>query len=303
MRLNGFDLNQLVCLDALLRERNVSRAAEQVHLSQSAMSWSLAQLREFFDDPLLVRSGRNLVLTPFANTLIAPVRELLGAAQGFLARTPDGPQQDAARVLKIVASDYIVSAGLARVLQHSTERFPHLRIELLPLTMASAALLANGEIDLLFAGQALDVGVPPNETVFEDRFACLVCGDRGLVSLSTDAYLAARHIVLRYFEHQMTFEDEEALRRQGAARERQISVWSHALVPPLLCGTDRIATVAERSARDMTAHWPLRVLPFPFPHDPVRIYAYWHSSRNEDPILLDCLAAFRALMKGENVPD
>ncbi|MEM7408341.1 MAG: LysR family transcriptional regulator [Pseudomonadota bacterium] len=284
MRLNGFDLNQLVCLDALLRERNVSRAAETVHLSQSAMSWILAQLRDYFGDPLLVRSGRTLVLTPFAMTLVAPVAELLRSAQGLLASTPSEMQHQAERVLRVVASDYVLTAGLAAAVQQATVASSNLRIELLPLTMAAPRLLANGEIDLLFAGQALDVGKPPDQLAFEDQFTCVVCSRRGPrgKTLTPKSYLARRHIVLRYFEHQLTFEDEEALRRQGIARERRVSVWSHALVPSLLAGTDMIATVAERAAFEMVARWPLRKLAFPFSQDPIRTYAYWHGSRQGD---------------------
>lgn len=302
MRLNGFDLNHLVCLDTLLRECNVSRAAEKVHLSQSAMSWVLAQLRDYFDDPLLVRSGRRLVLTPFASTLVGPVGDLVANAQGFLSRTPNLAHRDTERVLRIVASDYVVIAGLARAVQALMVRFPKLRIELLPLTIASSRLVVNGEVDLLFAGQALDVGVPPDETVLEDRFVCVVCDTHGprAKTLSAERYLSGQHVVLRYFEHQMTFEDEEALRRSGVARKRQVSVWSHSLVPPLVCGTPMIATVAERAALDMVQRWPLRVLPFPFSHDPVRVYAYWHSSRSQDHILHACVATFRDLAKTDN---
>jgi DNA-binding transcriptional LysR family regulator len=175
MRLNGFDLNQLICLEALLREQSVSRAAEKVHLSQSAVSWVLAQLRDYFDDPLLVRSGRKLVLTPFARSLIGPVSELIGQPHALTARTPHHSLEQVERELKIVASDYIMTAGLAAAIQKSHETMPNLKFEVLPLSTASARMLALGEIDLLCAGQALDAGLPPNELLFEDRFTCLAC--------------------------------------------------------------------------------------------------------------------------------
>ncbi len=83
MRFNRFDLNLLVVLDALLTERNITRAGEKVFLSQSATSGALARLREYFDDPLLVQVGRKMVLTPLGESLIIPVRELLMKIQAI----------------------------------------------------------------------------------------------------------------------------------------------------------------------------------------------------------------------------
>ena len=83
MNLRNVDLNLLVILDALLMERNVSRAGERIGLSQSAMSAALARLREVFHDPLLVRVGRDLALTRNAEDLIVPLRESLGKVEQF----------------------------------------------------------------------------------------------------------------------------------------------------------------------------------------------------------------------------
>ncbi len=84
MQLNRFDLNLLIALDALLQEKNVTRAAERVFLSQPAMSASLQKLRDYFQDPLLVRVGRDMELTPKALSLVHPVREALLKVQQTL---------------------------------------------------------------------------------------------------------------------------------------------------------------------------------------------------------------------------
>ena len=77
MNLQGFDLNLLVALDALLTERNVTRAGRRMNLSQSAMSGALGRLRGFFQDELLVVVGRRMVLTPLAQDLVQPLRDVL----------------------------------------------------------------------------------------------------------------------------------------------------------------------------------------------------------------------------------
>lgn len=299
MRLNGFDLNQVVCLEALLAERSVSRAAERVHLSQSAMSWVLAQLREQFHDPLLVRSGRHLVLTPFAKMLVGPVSDLLARAHSLTALSPDQEPADIDRELKIVASDYSIMACLGEAMKRAAEQMPKLRFDVLPLTSHSALALAAGEVDLLCAGQALDVGRPPSELLFEDTFACLVCATHRprTRQLTTEQYLARSHVVLRYFEHRMSFEDEEALRRMGRKRTQQMAVWSTAVMPQLIIGTSLVATLPLRAAKTLAEHWPVRVLPFPLAQEPARSYAYWHASRDDDPVLARFVGLVREVVK------
>jgi LysR family nod box-dependent transcriptional activator len=84
MDLHLFDLNLLVALDALLAERNVTRAGNRLNLSQSAMSGALARLRHYFRDDLLVQAGRQMMLTPVAEGLVEPVRDILLRVRGTL---------------------------------------------------------------------------------------------------------------------------------------------------------------------------------------------------------------------------
>ncbi|HVV92743.1 MAG TPA: LysR family transcriptional regulator, partial [Hyphomicrobiales bacterium] len=88
MNLRSVDLNLLVVLDALLTERNVSRAGRRIGLSQPAVSAALGRLRALFGDPLLVRAGRGLVLTRGAEDLIGPVREILAHIEQTLVERP-----------------------------------------------------------------------------------------------------------------------------------------------------------------------------------------------------------------------
>lgn len=295
MRLNRFDLNQIVCLDALLTECNVSRAAERVHLSQSAMSAVLARLRSHFDDPLLVRSGRTLVPTPFARSLVGPVGELLSRAHALTALVPDQAPGEIDRELRVVASDYIMEAFLAASIQRACASMPNLRFDVLPLTSQSAQSLNAGEIDLLFAGQAFDAGRPPNEKLFEDKFVCLASPEYAPPDgvLTPSEYIARRHVVVRYFEYQMTFGDEEALRHAGLNRMRQVAVWSHSLVPQLICGTPMIGTAASRAVVQIADRWRITIFPFPLEQESMRVYAYWHSSRDEDSVIRDFMEIAR----------
>ena len=181
---------------------------------------------------------------------------------------------------------------------------PNLRFDVLPLSERSAGLMNRGEIDLMLAGQALEVSSPPNAVLCEDIYACLVSTDHDLPDqvMNAEVYFSRRHVVVRYFESQLTFADEDALRRQGLRRPRQIAVWSHALVPQLISGTSMIATVPWRIARQFCERWPLKIYPFPFASEPMRVFAYWHPSREQDPVLTHMMALVRDVLSESPEP-
>src|SRR5471032_1661194 len=116
MRFNRLDLNLLVALDALLDERKITRAAERLSLSQSAISGMLARLREYFDDELLVPVGRNLELTPLARELVTPVRNVLLQIQTVVAINPEFDPATASRHFKIASSDYVIGIFLRKAI-------------------------------------------------------------------------------------------------------------------------------------------------------------------------------------------
>ncbi len=141
---------------------------------------------------------------------------------------------------------------------------PNLRFDVLPLTSGSGQALSVGEVDLLCAGEAFEVEQAPNEVLFDDIFVCLACEETGPEEpFDAEAYLSGRHVVVRYFENRMTFEDEAFFWREGLKRTHQIAFWSYALIPQLICGTPRIATIRRRIAERMATQWPVKILPFP----------------------------------------
>src|SRR4051812_29891062 len=107
MKLGQVDLNLLVVLDALLREQNVTRASERLHMTQPATSTALARLRKVLGDPLLVKQGRHMQLTPRAEALIDPVRSVLATIEQTIVRPPEFSPAHDSRVFSVMASDYI----------------------------------------------------------------------------------------------------------------------------------------------------------------------------------------------------
>ncbi|HEY0802029.1 MAG TPA: LysR family transcriptional regulator, partial [Steroidobacteraceae bacterium] len=148
MRLKRFDLNLLIALDALLHEKNVTRAGERVYLSQPAMSVALAKLREYFNDPLLVRVGRDLELTARGLALVEPVRDMLMHAQVVLGTQPHFDACSAQRLFAIMVPDFVVPWLMPRVLQRLLQWAPGLRIRTENWSASGPVRLVNGEIDL-----------------------------------------------------------------------------------------------------------------------------------------------------------
>ncbi|MEK1907783.1 MAG: LysR family transcriptional regulator, partial [Pseudomonas sp.] len=150
MNISTFDLNLLRVLDALLRERNVSRAAERLSLSQPAVSNALSRLRDQLDDPLLVRVGRTMQPTPRALALEMPIRDALQHIEQSLS---DGAPFDPARSrqrFRIAVTDYVELILMPRLLRQLAELAPGLQIDIQHLSPSLPAdALDKGELDLV----------------------------------------------------------------------------------------------------------------------------------------------------------
>ena len=145
------DLNLLVTLDTLLAERNVTRAAERLNLSQPSVSVQLAKLREVFGDPLLVPAQRGMRPTARADELREPLREALESLGRAVAPTGPFDPAEATITWRVAAADYAESAILLPALARLRAEAPNTRlavVEAVPSRMARQ--LEHGEIDLFF---------------------------------------------------------------------------------------------------------------------------------------------------------
>jgi DNA-binding transcriptional LysR family regulator len=178
--LRNVDLNLLVPLHALLTERSVTRAAERILVGQSAMSTSLAKLRRILGDPLLVKDGRRMVLTPLAESLVEQVGELMTDISSVLgAGTSFDPVTDH-RSFTVIGSDYVMQVLLGPFLREMSRTAPNVRLTILPLRSGHIDALRQGHHDLLLwpadiAG--VDVSTLSSSTLFTDRFVGVVAED------------------------------------------------------------------------------------------------------------------------------
>jgi LysR family transcriptional regulator, nod-box dependent transcriptional activator len=288
VRFNRLDLNQLVCLDALFEERNVTRAGERVFLSQSAMSCSLARLREYFKDDLFVPVGRAMALTPLAQNLAKPVRDLLLQVQAITSAKPAFEPLHYEGKVKVLASDYIAAVFLPEVIRRASREAPGMRFDIRQMNVRHDKELDSGEVDLAVIPSALAASDHPNEELFSDFFSCLVCKDNEQFrdGLSLPQYLAAGHVTTEWGAGRLVTLDEYFAKNAGHARRIEVVAPTFTLVPLLVIGTRRVATLMTRLAEQMAERWPVRVLPSPLAFPPFTEVVQWHKYRNHDPALI-----------------
>ena len=197
-RLSGLNLNALVALDALLNERNVTRAAKRIGITQPAMSQSLARLRELFDDPLLVRKGRSMVLTPRAEAMLLPLSDALLSVERALQLGMGFDASTSTRIFKIALTDLGVTMVLPSVLQVIGREAPGIRVQVEPLSdMSLSDKLSSGEVDLVIAVYLGSSGGLRTEPLLEEDYVCLVRRGHSLARrkrLRLEDYEAHGHI-------------------------------------------------------------------------------------------------------------
>ncbi|MFG2799940.1 LysR family transcriptional regulator [Streptomyces pseudovenezuelae] len=286
MKLGQVDLNLLVVLDALLRERNVTRAAERLHMSQPATSTALARLRKTLDDPLLVRHGRELQLTPRAEALIVPVREVLATIEQTIVRPPRFDPANDVRTFSMIASDYAGMIVARPLLARIGALAPNLRLDFAALSVPFVQALERDEVDLaILPEQLADPGRLLNCSsmpVFVDRFVGAVWSGHPLASGQLTAEALARHPYLAYAPSGGVSLVEEDLDEAEIPRRVEATAGSFTTMPFLLAGTDLVTFIPERLGRQVAAAADIALLEVTFELRRVRQSAYWHSRRDSD---------------------
>lgn len=290
MRFNKLDLNLLVALDAMLSLKSVSRAAEQLNLSQSAMSNALARLRAHFDDNLLVQVGRKMELTPRAEGLQDAVRDVLVRVDTTLSAKPEFVPARSDREFRIFVSDYSMVTLMPHLLALAALASHTVRFNFLSQQNQPQRLLERGEADLLVIPQIYCSPDHPTDQLLDEDFCCIVWQDGQLASrerspggrLTLEAYRGAGHVVFQPPGAAPSFEGT-AMQSQGITRRVEVTTFSFVGALSLVVGTDRVATVHRRLAAYGCQFLPLKVLEPPVVLPQMTQVMQWHKYRTNDP--------------------
>ncbi|MEX1221341.1 MAG: LysR family transcriptional regulator [Idiomarina sp.] len=193
--IKDIDLNLLVYLDVLLRERNVTKAAAQLNITQPAMSNGLKRLRTLLNDPILVRTSEGMIPTEWALAMQEQVRHILYSVEEMVQPAREFESQSSDRVFRIMASDYAASTLMPRLLTALKQQAPQVTLDIMTPSDISFHDVENGKVDI--AINRFDK-LPQSfhqKSIWEDDFSCLIRRDHPLLeNFTLDNYLKAEHV-------------------------------------------------------------------------------------------------------------
>ncbi|OOR87716.1 LysR family transcriptional regulator [Moraxella caviae] len=261
MNLQKVDLNLLVYLDVLLREKNVTRAAEQLGITQPAMSNILRRLRSLFNDPLLVRSSEGMTPTERAFELQPRIREILSDVATLLEPRTEFRPYSTSRVFRIMTSDYAEATLVPRLVKALRSEAPNVILDFLTPSDVSYRDMEQGRVDLAI-NRFNEIPQSFHQVlVWRDTFSCLLSAESPYVGrFNLKNYLKAQHVWVSKTGMGVGFgvnpeksgglgSIDQALQRLG--QKRQISVFTrHYQMPAMLTANkDLIATLPTRVAK------------------------------------------------------
>ncbi|SEQ72661.1 transcriptional regulator, LysR family [Amphritea atlantica] len=263
MNLDRIDLNLLVYLDVLLRERNVTRSASLLGITQPAMSNGLRRLRETLGDPLLVRTSEGMAPTERAQALQPLLRQILSSVEQVIEPSSSFDASTSDRVFRIMTSDYGESTLLPRLLNRLRKQAPNVVLDIMTPSDMSFTEVEQGLVDLVINRFDTMPQAFHQKTLWTDGFSCLFAVDNPIShNFCLETYLQARHVWVSKTGMGagmgLTPKDikrlgwvDEALEKEG--HQRQITVFTRHYQSAVLMAQQKglVATVPTRAA---TAH-------------------------------------------------
>lgn len=303
--LGRLDLNLLVTFEVLMAEQNVTRAAVRLARSQSAVSHSLARMREQVGDPLMVKIGGRMVTTPFAERLIEDVKPILRSIQRVLAPPQPFDPASSTRTFRLAISDFAPSL-FARVMARVQSEAPGVVLDWVGVEAQTALAAADGQVDvaLLLSNVTLPEGLQWTETA-KVGWATFAQKDHpAIASWGAAAWTRWPHVIVQVGNSLQSPVHEAAT---TAARKRKIAVrvLNFSAVAPLLERTHLLATLPSTVMHGALERYGLRALPTPFPVKPLSHRFIWSTRFAGDPgnrwirtILAQC---FAEILQGSEV--
>jgi LysR family transcriptional regulator, nod-box dependent transcriptional activator len=286
MRFGHLDLNLLVALDALLTERSITLAGQQLHLSQSAVSAALGRLRDYFGDELLVQAGRRMVPTAVGAELAGPVRKILIEIQATVATRPAFDPASSDRRFSLMMSDYVALVLMVDVVERVAQLAPGISFELIHNNvLAPVEHLDHADIDLLIMPSDMVPGGHSRESLFVDDYVCIAWAENSDVGdeVSLEAYLKAGHVILQWSRGRTPNLDEFVLSKMGFARRIEVIAMNFGMLPNFVVGTRRLATVQRRLAALYVKTMPLKILDAPLDLPVLDETVWWNAAFDQDP--------------------
>lgn len=284
MRFKGLDLNLLITLEALLTERNVSKAARRLNLTQPAISAALRRLRSYFQDEILIPHGKRMLPTALAMSLTPALKEVMEGLDQFVVASTAFEPRRSHRQFKIMASDFITTCVIAPLQPAIAQDAPNIGLHILNPSNGVVELFVQGEVDLMIVPEERLTAGHPSEQLFEDRQVVVGWNQNPALQkpLTKEIFMSCGHVDVEFGREQDSSALERKLQTMGRYRRIEIMTPSFSAIPYMLPGTMRLAIVSERLALMLARSLPLKIVAMPFDFPVVRQMIQFHQTRALD---------------------
>lgn len=281
--LRGIDLNLLVVLDALLEEKNVTKAASRLGMSQPAASRALSRLRALFEDRLLTDGQSGYVLSTRAEEIRPALRRTLAGIGDMLAATPFDPATATGQV-RLVTPDLHAASLVPVLLERLSREAPALDLDIHPIGTTVMDMLENDTVD---AAVGVIDDAPPGikrRRLYEDSFVTLMCADHpdATAPLTLDRFLGLGHIVVSVTGVGPAPVDE-ALAGKGLRRRVHVRVPSFLAAVEIAARSDLVMTLPSSLARTAAGMSRFAALSPPVDLGSFTMSLVWHARHQDEP--------------------
>ena len=287
MALNRPDLNLLHVFDTIYREGSLTRAAKALHLTQPAISHSLARLRDHFNDPLFTRQGNQMGPTPLARRFLESMRPGLNQIQSAVNQFHDFDPASQRKTYALGLRDVLESTFLPQLISKLAP-YPDMEVQSQRVARRDMETqLAAGKLDF-----AIDVLLPvsnqtSHELLRQDRLVVLARKGHPVIAQGLDmaSYLEARHILVSSRAEGPGIEDFE-LSRHGAQRTIRLRCQHYYAACRVVESSDLLLTMPETYARIIAQNTDIEVLAPPVEMPSIDVHLYWHKAYEQEPALV-----------------
>jgi len=280
MQLSKIDLNLFIVFDVIYRERNLTKAAEVLHITQPAVSNSLSRLRKSFDDRLFIRQSGNMIPTPLAENIIERVRLALGKLESSLTEFDDFDPETSTKKFSIAMNDTSESYLLPLLMTYLEIYAPNMSVESYAVQRNDLTReFAAGQLDFALDVPLVNDPLLTNELLGQDRFVCVARKNHPQIhgSLSLEQYLSLPHIHISSRRKGQGYIDMH-LNRIGLQRNIRLRVQHSRAAPPIASKTDMLLTIPETLSHEHD----LQVFDVPFELPKLDWHLYWPTNYTND---------------------
>lgn len=280
-KLRQLDLNLLIALDVLIEEASVSKAAERLNMSQSTMSYSLKKLRTILDDDILIRTSRQMEVTPYARQISDRIRQILSEIQSTFLEKEEFDPAAADETFIVATSDFVeTTIGIDLLDELAYVSGIKIRISSLGKEFVLNAL-DNNSIDLFIGARLPLKSWHVCQELYREEFVCVVRDD-ALEELSIEDYLERSHILVS-LRDDFIGEYDKILEQQNLSRRIIWSTPHFMTVPFLLAHSNCMALLPNRMAQHCARDMNLKLFPPPVAIEGFAVSAIWHQRNNNSP--------------------